>query len=97
MPYSVENSYSRISAQATTVVKAGSGMLHSITISSGTAATATVTVFDNTAGSGTVIFSYTQGAAAPTAPVTLIFDVRFNIGLTIVTGVANPDLTVSFS
>lgn len=97
MAYHNTNSYSRIATQATTVVKAGPGMLHTITISSGTAATATIQVFDNTAGSGTLIFSYTQGAAAPTAPVTLIFDCRFSIGLTIVTGAANPDITVTFA
>jgi large exoprotein involved in heme utilization and adhesion len=97
MPIFNTNSYTRIAGQATTVLKAGSGVLHSITISSGTAATATINVFDNTAGSGTVIFSYTQGAAAPTAPVTLIFDARFNTGLTIVTGAANPDITVTYA
>jgi len=94
MPYSVENAYSRINTSTTTVCKAGSGMLHTITFSA-IAATATINVFDNTAGSGTVIFSYTGGAIA--SPITVTFDTRFNIGLTVVTAVAAVDMTVSFS
>jgi hypothetical protein len=93
--YAENNSYSRINSQATTVVKAGSGVLNTITLST-VGISGTINVFDNTAGSGTVIFSYTQGAAALAAPVTLNLNVRFSIGLTIVTGTANPDMTVSY-
>lgn len=93
--YAELNSYNRINTSTTTVVKAGSGYLNTINLSAA-AATATINVFDNTAGSGTVIFSYTQGAAALTAPVTLELNVRFSTGLTIVTAVAAVDMTVSF-
>jgi hypothetical protein len=42
-----------------------------------------VTVYDNTAASGTVIATITAG----NAPTTLTFNVPFNIGLTVVTGI----------
>lgn len=90
------NSYTRINSQATTVLKVGSGVLHTITLAAA-AVSAAINVYDNPTGVGTVIFSYTQGAAALAAPVTFIFDARFNTGLTIITSAANPDMTVTFS
>jgi hypothetical protein len=86
--------YNNITAAATTVCKAGSGVLHSVTLTN-VAASSTVTVFDNTAGSGTKIFTYTAPAAASTTPVSMILDVLFRTGLTVVTTNTN-DITVSF-
>ena len=85
--------YQNITGDATTVVKSGPGMLHAITINAG-AATETITIYDNTAGSGTKIGTITIPASPQN--VTLTYDVNFWIGLTIVTAVAASDITVSF-
>jgi hypothetical protein len=89
-------SYSHIAAgQATTTVKSGAGILHSITFNSAATATNVTTLYDNTAGSGTVIAI--PAATTATIPVTLHYDLAFATGLTIVTGTANgSDMTVSY-
>lgn len=78
-----------ISTATTTTLKSGHGQLHSITVSE-TAAGA-VTVYDNTAASGTVL----AVLKASVAEQTFIFDVAFNTGLTIVTAGASK-LSVSY-
>jgi hypothetical protein len=95
MPFANYNAYKNITAAATTVVKAGPGQLFSINLQN-MAASATMTIFDNTAGSGTVIATYTAPAAVSTVPVSLFYDLKFNTGLTIVTTGTN-DITVSFA
>lgn len=89
-------SYLNIAAgQATTVVKSGAGFLHSITFNSAATATNVTTVYDNTAGSGTVIAI--PAATTATVPVTLTYDVSFATGLTILTATANgSNMTVSY-
>jgi len=85
--------YAHITTDATTEVKAGSGVLHSITFNNPTA-TEVITIYDNTAASGTVIGIIT----IPTSPqpVTLFYDVIFTKGLTILTATATSDITVSY-
>lgn len=83
-------SYTNISAGATTVVKSGAGVLHSITVN--TTAAGAITVYDNTAASGTKIATI---AASPVIGSTFIYDVSFGTGLTIVTAAAS-DITVSY-
>ncbi len=78
-----------ISSATTTTLKSGHGQLHSITVSE-TAAGA-ITVYDNTAGSGTVI----AVLKASIAEQTFVFDVAFSTGLTIVTA-AGSKLSVSY-
>lgn len=95
MPFNNANSYVNITAAATTVCKAGSGQLFVINLQN-MAIASTITVFDNTAGSGTKIATYTQGAAALVSPVSLFYDCKFNTGLTVVTTGTN-DITVSFA
>jgi hypothetical protein len=95
MPFSNFNAYKNITAAATTVVKVGPGQLFAINLNN-MAAGSVMQVFDNTAGSGTAIATYTQGASAQVSPVTLFYDCKFNIGLTIVTTNTN-DITVSFA
>lgn len=73
--------------QATTIVKSGAGTLHSIVLNSAATATNVTTVYDNTAGSGTVIAI--PAVTTATVPVSLIFDIAFATGLTIVTATAN--------
>lgn len=95
MPFSNFNAYKNITAAATTVVKVGPGQLFGITLNN-MAAASVMTVYDNTAASGTIIATYTQGAAAQVSPVSLFYDVKFNTGLTILTTNTN-DITVAFA
>ncbi len=80
-------------APTTTVVKSGQGVLRAITFNK-PVATGVVTIYDNTSATGTIIGTITIPASP--MPVTLIFDARFDTGLTIVTSVAAQDLTVSY-
>ena len=77
-----------ISTATTTTVKSGTGRLHSITI--GETAAGAITIYDNTAASGTII----AVLKASVAEQTFVFDVKFTTGLTIVTAAASK-LTVS--
>lgn len=89
-------SYTHIGAgQATTVVKASAGFLHSITFNSAATATNVTTVYDNASGSGTVIAI--PAATTATVPTTLTYDVLATLGITIITATANgADMTVSW-
>lgn len=78
-----------ISTATTTTVKSGAGVLHSITI--GETAAGAITIYDNTAGSGTVLLVL----KASIAEQTFIFDIDFGTGLTIVTAGASK-LQVSY-
>ncbi len=80
-------------APTTTVVKTGTGVLHTITFNK-PAATGVVTIYDNTAGSGTIIATITVPASP--MPVTLKYDASFVTGLTIVTATAAQDITVTY-
>ena len=85
--------YNNVTGQATATLKTGAGVLHTITFNT-PVATETVTLFDNTAGSGTKIGTITVPASP--MPVTLTYDVAFTTGLTIVTATASSDITVSY-
>ena len=71
----------------------GAGLLHSIVHGVPTT-TSVITIYDNTAASGTIIAKLTpvtgQGA------VTFVLDVSFTIGLTVVVATAGSDVTVSY-
>jgi hypothetical protein len=85
--------YTHLNANGTTVVKAAPGFLHTLTINVKGATGNTITLYDNTSGSGTVV-----AVIDPTQNlVTLAFDVNFMTGLTVViaTGTA-PDITLSW-
>lgn len=85
------NLYRNITSASTTVVKSGGGVLQRIVIN--TTAAATITVYDNTAGSGTTIATI---AASPVIGSVFNFDVAFNTGLTVVTAGAS-NITVVYS
>jgi hypothetical protein len=85
--------YKNITTDATTVVKSAMGVLHTITINT-PVSTGTVTIYDNTAASGTKIGTFTVPNAA--TPITLTYDVAFLTGLTIVSAVEIMDITVSY-
>lgn len=78
-----------ISTATTTVVKSGGGVLKSITV--GETAAGAITVYDNSAGSGTVI----AVLKASVAEGTYELNVSFNTGLTVVTAGASK-ITVSY-
>lgn len=81
--------------QATTVVKASAGTLHSIILNSAATATNTTVVYDHPSGVGTVIGR--PAVTTATVPTTLIYDIAFANGLTIITATANGgDMTVCY-
>lgn len=86
-------SFTNITTATTTVVKSGAGVLHGITINTKGTVASTVTIYDNTAGSGTKIgIIDSLNLSGP-----FLFDAIFATGLTIVTtGTAAPDITVTY-
>lgn len=78
-----KGSGSYISSATTTTVKSGAGVLHAIVV--GETAAGAITIYDNTAASGTTIgvlkSSIVEG--------TYVFDRIFSTGLTIVTAAAS--------
>lgn len=72
-----------ISTATTTVVKNGAGVLHTIVVTE--TAAGTITVYDNTAASGTII----AVLKASIGENTFTFDRAFSTGLTIVTAAAS--------
>jgi hypothetical protein len=72
--------FGRITTAATQVLKYGPGTLHKIVLNN--ASGTLITVYDNTAGSGTTIAIIDTPSQAN--PVTLFYDTAFNNGLTIV-------------
>lgn len=82
-------SFNHITTATTTTAKSGAGTLHTIAVNKGVAV-ATITVYDNTAGSGTVI-----AVIAADNPATYTYDIAFATGCTLVTSGAN-DVTVSY-
>jgi hypothetical protein len=87
------NSYSHLTGLATTTIKSGAGVLHSVNINVKGATANIATIYDSTTGSGTVI-----GVIDTTVDVmTHTYDIAFNTGLTIVTSAGTGgDLTVSW-
>ena len=83
--------YKTISTATTTICKYGPGSLRSIVVNNPT--NNAITVYDNTAGSGTAIATINPGASA--TPFDLKYDCPFQIGLTIVTA-GTPNLTVIY-
>jgi len=79
--------YTRISTNTTVTVKSGAGVLRRIIKSQG----GNVTIYDNTAGSGTII--HTLSGTNPQG--TIFYDIPFTTGLTIVT-TSGPDIVVVY-
>jgi hypothetical protein len=86
--------HKNILTATTTVCKAGFGKLGKIVINRAIA-NAVVTVYDNTAGSGTIIATITMPATLLATHVTLAYDCTFGTGLTVVTS-STADITVVF-
>lgn len=85
--------YTNLAANATTAIRTGPGILHSITVNKAGASSNVCTVYDNSAASGTKIATIDTVNATPN----LLYDVQFNTGLTIVIGTGTAaDITVSW-
>lgn len=85
-------SYTNITSNATTTCKSSAGVLHRIVVNKAGASANTATVYDNTAGSGTVIATIDTVALNGH---TLQYGCAFGTGLTIVTATGTAgDLTV---
>lgn len=99
---SLSGSFNNITTNTTTTVKTGYGTLHSMTINNTaliSVANLTLTVYDNTAASGTKIGTWTVPFGLTSAlPFTIPVNARFNTGLTVVTSgpTVAADITVSF-
>ena len=94
-PWLVQQSFSNtnITTATTTTVKSGAGVLHQVTVNTKGTIASTITIYDNTAGSGTKIGTIDSlnlaGAFA--------YDVGFTTGLTLVTtGTVAPDISVVY-
>lgn len=85
--------YANITTTTTTLVKSGAGFLHSITFNK-PVATGTVKIDDALTDTTPVIGTITTPASP--MPVTVFYDIEFTTGLTIVTGTAAQDITVSY-
>ena len=85
--------YTNITGTATTLVATGAGVLHSITFNK-PVSTGTVKIDDALTDTTPVIGTVTSPAGG--VPVTLIYDIEFTVGLTIVTGTAAQDITVAW-
>lgn len=86
--------YRNIAGAATTTVKSGRGTLAGIIINKAVAS-GVITVYDNTAASGTKIATITNPAVLIDSQVCLIYEVDFDKGLTIVTS-STDDITITF-
>ena len=89
--FETQPKYTHITTAGTYLLKNTAGTLHKITINN--AGGTLLTIYDNTAGSGTVIGVINTPAQAN--PVTLHYDLVFQVGLTIVT-TGTWDLTVIY-
>jgi len=91
--YPFGHTFAHISTATTTTVKSGAGTLHIVTVNSLGTVASTTTIYDNTAGSGTVIGVI--NTLTLSGPFT--FNIAFTVGLTLVTtGTVAPDITVSY-
>jgi len=85
--------FSNINTSTTTLVKTGSGILHSVTVNSLGTVASKANMFDSLVGSGVTI----AGLNTLSVLGTVTYDLQFNNGLTIVTtGTVAPDITVSY-
>lgn len=80
-------------APTTTVVKATPGVLHTITFNK-PVATGVITVYDAATATGTPVAIITTPASP--IPVTLFYDIRMDVGITITSATAAQDITVSY-
>jgi hypothetical protein len=84
--------YRNLATSATTTLVTGQGVVHSINVGNAGATGNAITVYDNTAGSGTIIYS-----ATPPVTGLILLDTVFVTGLTVVlAGTTPPTCTVAY-
>lgn len=89
-------SFNNIITNTTTVVKTGAGILYALILGD-PRASEVITIYDNTAASGTLIGTITLPATLLTDVTYYLFGVAFSTGLTIVTATgAAVNLTVAY-
>lgn len=87
-------SSARINTQTTTTLSTkGPGILHSVILNTPASGT-TITIYDGNASTGRVIAFITLPEANQVR--SLVYDAEYLNGLTVVTAVANSDITVTF-
>lgn len=87
------NNFTNITTSTTTTVKSGAGTLAGVTVNTKGTVASTITIYDNTAGSGTKIGTIDSLNLSGQ----FVFNVAFATGLTLVTtGTLAPDITVSW-
>lgn len=86
-------SYLNITGTTTTLVKSGAGFLHAIVLNK-PIATGTIKLDDAVTDTTPVIGTIT--VPANPQPTTIVYDLAFSTGLTIVTGTASQDITVVY-
>jgi len=84
-------SYSNITTSAQTTVKSAAGFLHGVMVNA--SPTSAVRFYDNTVSGGDTIATIPGSQAAGSW---YQFDVRFGTGLTVSSGSADTDVTISF-
>lgn len=92
-PILVQSSFTptNITTSTTTTIKSGGGVIHGVTINSKGTIASTVTIYDNTAASGTKIATIDSLNLSGS----FFYDAGFSTGLTVVTtGTLAPDITV---
>ncbi len=90
--------YKSVTLAADGLVKTGTGFIHTVTFSQGDAAptAGSIIIYDNTAESGTVLFTHTQTTAA-FMPTTITLDIPFVTGLYVgFTTTADVSVTISY-
>jgi hypothetical protein len=85
--------YLNITGQATTVIRTGNGVLHTVCFNK-PVATETVAMYDGASSAGTLIGTITVPASPQ--PGCLTYDAAYGAGLTVITGTASSDITVSY-
>ena len=87
MGTSVGYNFTNIATATTTVVKSGAGRLARIVVNTAVAG-GVITIYNNTAGSGTTIATITMPATLLQNHFEIEYNCRFHTGLTIVTSAA---------
>jgi hypothetical protein len=87
------NKFVQLVGAATTTIKSGSGRIHTLCITNNGGGFS-ITIYDNTAGSGTQIISVTNGNVAN--ETTYLLDAEFTTGLTAVLAGAANQCTITY-
>ena len=94
-PFETQPKYVHLTGNGTTVAKYGAGILHRVIINTlPNSGSSTLTIYDNTAGSGTTLAVVTGGSTG--GPISLEYQASFNTGLTLVSAGTAWDLTIVY-